>query len=123
MLGENVPVPEVVQIPEPVFEDPVRVGLATFGHSAKLFPAKTTGLEIKLTLMVFVTCKQFPFPVLLREIITFPELISAVLGTYATKAEVLFGTNVPDPELFQIPPCAFVIDPVNTTELVFTQTV
>ena len=56
------------------------MGLAALGQIARLAPALTKGPRIKLINKVSTTCKQFPLPVVVKNINTLPAVVSAVLG-------------------------------------------
>ena len=81
LLGVKLPVPELNQTPLPVVDVPFRVKFGLFLHTVcGLNPALTIGAGDILTVILSLTGKQLPFPVLDRVSINEPEVISAALG-------------------------------------------
>jgi hypothetical protein len=52
LFGVKVPVPLVLQVPEPVLEVPLRVTFALFAHTVWLDPAFTTAGDVITTVSV-----------------------------------------------------------------------
>jgi hypothetical protein len=81
LLGEKLPEPNVVQVTELAELMPFNTGLAAFGQRLRSEPALVNGELVNTICIVSTTCKQFPFPVDVKKIITVPAVVSALLGT------------------------------------------
>jgi hypothetical protein len=79
-VGENVPVPSVVQTALPVEEKPLSAALGLLMHTEIFGPALTTGASVMVMIIVSVTGLQVPTPVEVSVMITVPEAVSAGLG-------------------------------------------
>lgn len=80
MLGAKEPLPEVVQVPEPVDEVPFNVTVELLAQTVCVIPAVTVGGEEKITSTVSLTKLQPPLLVDVRMRFTKPAVVSAVLG-------------------------------------------
>ena len=77
---ENVPVPNVDQIPLPVEEDPLSDATGLLRQISWFAPAFALGASVMVTIMESLTARQVPFPVVVRYIFTLPAAVSAALG-------------------------------------------
>jgi hypothetical protein len=114
----------VVQVTEPVDDVALNWWFGLFLQTiCELGPPFTTGAGLTVTTIVWVSAKQFPFPVVVRSIVKLPAEISAALGTYVVFKDVLLGVKLPVPELPHMPPLATVTEPLSDTFGLFAQIV
>src|SRR4051812_10876023 len=78
-------------------------------------PASTIGTGLIVMLIVSIATPQFPLPVDTRIMVTAPAVASPDDGTYAALSELLFGINVPVPDVVHWPPGAAVTEPLRYT--------
>src|ERR1043166_4968162 len=79
-FGVNVPVPVVVQMPEPVEEVPFSGRSGLFLHATVLIPAFTEGASEMVSTIASETALHCPLPVVVSEMVTVPAAVSAALG-------------------------------------------
>lgn len=123
LLGEKDPEPSVVQVTELAELIPLSTGLAAFGQRLRSEPALVKGELVNTICIVSTTCRQLPFPVEVRKIITVPAVVSALLGTYMVFMLVVPPLNVPVPALDHVAPVAMENEPTKPTDVVLAQTV
>jgi len=102
-LGEKVPLPLLVHVPLPVLDEPLSAAAALFAHTVTSLPASTIGGCVKVTIIVSCSGRQLPLLVVVRNSVTVPAVVSAVLGTYVALSVFAFGENVPLPDVLQVP--------------------
>jgi hypothetical protein len=123
LLGDKVPVPKVVHVPDPVEAYPFNTTIGLFLQTEILAPAFTTGAGLKLTRMVLVVALQLPLEVVLSVITTLPAVVSAGLAEYVAFIVVVEGAKLPVPDVNHFAPPAPVNEPVNMAMALFAQTV
>ncbi|WP_256235919.1 hypothetical protein [Cytophaga hutchinsonii] len=80
-LGTNVPEPEVVHLTPPaIVELPSKITPPESAQIAISVPALTVGLGVIRILIVSLTARQVPLPVVTPAILTKPAVISAADG-------------------------------------------
>ena len=99
----NVPVPDVVHVPLPVEEVPVRETTELFAQTVTSLPALTVGAGVNVTRMLSSSELQFPLLDVLRISITLPAAISEASGLYVALSVRLSGEKVPPPKVVQMP--------------------
>src|ERR1700749_547034 len=115
LFGVNVPLPDVLHVPEPVDEEPFNTWLGLLKQTLASAPAETFGAFVIVTNMVSVAALQFPFPLVVSIMLTLPAVVSTLLGIYVVFKLELLGENEPVPVLDQTPPVATVTEPVKAT--------
>ena len=122
LLGVNVPVPFVLQIPVEVapLTLPFNVTVALFAQTATSAPACEPGASVIVTEIVCVTIAQPPVDDRVKLIL--PAVVSALLGIYVPFKVVLLGVNVPVP-VDAHAPLPVDDEPFNVTFALFPQTV
>ena len=102
-VGTNVPVPELVQVAEPVEVVPLSVTVALFAQTVASLPAATVGGGVKKIVMLSSSGLQVPFAPEVRISVTFPPAISPAVGTYVFVSAVAADEKLPVPKVDQVP--------------------
>ena len=127
MLGLKLPVPLLVHLPVVVIPPivPLNATVGLFAQTEILTgPAFAVGALEIATFIVSLAKPQIPFAVEVKNNLTDPAAVSALLGKYVEFNAVLFGVKLPVPVLAQIPvEDAPDIFPFNKTALLFPQTI
>lgn len=122
MSGINVPLPELVQVPEvdPPLTTALMAASGLFAQVNNAGPASTNGAGV-IVIITFCETGVQAF-VAVKVSVTVPAAVSALLGIYVALNVVLFGVNVPLPLLVQMPlPVLDVAD--KSTVALFAHTV
>lgn len=103
--GVKIPVPLLLHVPvvAPPATTPLSVTAALFPHTVTSLPAEAVPAGRIEMVMVSLTALHEPLPVEVSVMITLPAVESAALHWYVALSVVLFGTNVPDPDVVQMP--------------------
>ena len=83
----------------------------------------TVGEGVMVITIVFVTGAHAPLFVDVSVSVTVPAATSAALGVYTAFIVVLFGENIPVPDVVHTAPVETVNEPFNVTFALFAQTV
>ena len=102
-VGVKVPVPEVVHVPLPVEEVPLRETTLLFAHTVASLPASTVGRGVKKTVTLSSSELHAPLFAEVNINVTLPPVISPAPGTYVAFKVVAVGVNVPVPKVVHVP--------------------
>jgi len=121
-LGENVPLPELLQAALPVLLPPFSDTFGLLLQTMTSAPAFATGAGVTETTMLSLTARHCPFPVVVTVSVTVPAVRSVLPGVYVAFGSEADGEKLPSPELVQLTPPATLNVALSATGLLFTQT-